>query len=87
MDIKAKEVISGWKNFIIKSEVIESEALKKAEVCAKCPLIEKAWLLSFVKETNEFKDIEGYRCGICKCPTSALIRSKDKVCPHDPPKW
>lgn len=86
MKIDVKNVITGWKNFIDKSELTESEALKKAKICADCPFIEKAFLLSFVKETADFKEIEGYRCGICKCPTSALIRS-NKACSDNPPKF
>lgn len=87
MKIDPKEVISGWKNFIIKSDIVEEEALRRAKICAECPLIEKKVMLSFIKETNDFKDIEGYRCSICKCPTSALIRSEGKRCSDNPPKW
>lgn len=86
MEVEVKEIIRGWKNFVSKSELTESEALKKAKICAECPFIEKAFLLSYVKESEDFKQIEGFRCGLCKCPTSALIRS-NKACSDNPPRF
>ncbi|WP_330444222.1 hypothetical protein [Flavobacterium sp. C4GT6] len=76
------EILSGWKNFIQKSEVTENTARKRAALCALCPHAAKGKLLVFIKD--DLKEIQGTYCNICKCPLSAKVRSND-ICPEN--KW
>jgi len=80
------EVLEGWTNYLSKSEVSEKVALERAKVCAECPNLESKVMLKVFKD-SELKEIEGTRCGICKCPTSALIRTLSKSCSDNPPRW
>lgn len=80
MDIKA--ILTGWKNFIDKSEVVEEKAKERAAICAACPYAKQGKLLTFVKDT--LKEVQGAYCEKCGCPLSAKIRSID-ICPID--KW
>lgn len=82
MNIKA--ILSGWKNFIDKSEVVEELAKKRAVICAACPEAKKAMLLKWVPEDSDFTEIQGFECSVCHCPLSAKIRSID-TCPKN--KW
>lgn len=75
---KMKEIISGWSNFIDKSEVTEKEAIRRASICDLCPHSKKSILLSFVKD--ELKEVEGMYCDDCGCPLSAKVRTKENSC-------
>lgn len=77
-----KEILSGWKNYLDKSEVTETLAQQRAAICAACPHAKQDKLLAFVNDS--LKEIEGAYCNICKCPLSAKVRSKD-ICPKN--KW
>ena len=76
---KIKNILNGWENFIAKSEVVESLARVRAEICSNCPKAKKSVLLAFVKDS--LKEVEGYKCAECQCPLSAKLRSKNEVCP------
>lgn len=73
---KIKDVLTGWKNYIDKSEVIELVAEERASICSACPFAAKEKILTFVKD--DFKEVEGLICSLCKCPLSAKIRSNSK---------
>jgi len=79
---KLKTILTGWRNFIDKSEVTEKKAQERVRICAACPHAKRGKLLAFIKD--DLKEIEGYYCDICKCPLSAKIRSND-TCPEN--KW
>jgi len=79
---KTISILTGWKNFVSKSEVVESVAQDRAEICAACPHAHQKMLLAFIKDS--LKEIEGYACNQCGCPLSAKLRSNDK-CPIN--KW
>lgn len=72
-------IISGWQNFILKNEVTEKLAEERAEHCIKCPELKYGEVLAMVKD--DLKEIESHYCGLCKCPLSAKIRSKNETCP------
>jgi len=80
---KLNNILNGWENFIIKSEVTEELAKQRAEHCLKCDELKKGGLLSMVKD--DFVEIQGYYCNICKCPLSAKLRSTNEQCPIN--KW
>lgn len=76
------QILTGWKNFLDKSEVIEETARHRAEICAACPSAKQGRLLAFIKDS--LTEIEGAYCSICSCPLSTKIRSND-ICPDN--KW
>jgi hypothetical protein len=77
-----KNILSGWNNFLSKSEVFEAVAQQRAAVCAACPNAKQGKLLAFIKD--ELTEIEGAYCTACGCPLSAKVRSND-ICPEN--KW
>lgn len=77
-----KQILSGWKNFINKSEVTESLAKQRAQVCSACPNARQGKVLAFIKDT--LTEIKGAYCQKCGCPLSAKVRSND-ICPIH--KW
>ena len=77
-----KNILSGWKNFIDKTEVTETVAKERAAYCAVCPHARHGKLLAFIKDS--LKEVEGSYCNLCKCPLSAKVRSTD-ICPDN--KW
>lgn len=76
------KILSGWKNYLNKSEVTEAVAKERAALCASCPHARQGKLLTFVKDN--LKEVEGAYCSQCGCPLSAKIRSND-ICPVK--KW
>lgn len=80
MDVKT--ILSGWKNYLDKSEVVEKVAKERAAICAACPFAKQGKLLTFVKDT--LSEVQGAYCEKCGCPLSAKIRSSD-ICPNS--KW
>ena len=77
-----QEILSGWKNYLSKSDVIEAVAQHRALLCDNCPHARQGKLLTFINDS--LKEIEGAYCSICKCPLSAKVRSTD-ICPIH--KW
>lgn len=79
---KAKAILTGWKNFIDRSEVTETIAKQRAAICALCPNARQGKLLAYIKDS--LKEVEGAYCNACGCPLSAKVRSND-ICPEK--KW
>ena len=77
-----QNILTGWKNYLDKTEVTESLAQQRATLCAACPHARQGKLLTFIKDS--LTTIEGAYCNICKCPLSAKVRSND-TCPKN--KW
>ncbi|MFL9845461.1 hypothetical protein [Flavobacterium rhizosphaerae] len=80
--MKISAILSGWKNYMAKSEVTETVARQRAALCAACPHSRNGKILAFIKDT--LKNVEGAYCNLCGCPLSAKIRSND-ICPDN--KW
>lgn len=78
-----KSILRGWKNFISKSEVTEQLAKERAVICSDCLSLSKSLITAFIND--HIKEIQGYKCGICECPLSAKVRSKEENCPLN--KW
>lgn len=76
------QILSGWKNFLDKTEVIEAVAQKRAAICSACPNAKQGKLLAFIKD--KLTEIRGAYCSVCSCPLSAKVRSND-ICPEN--KW
>ena len=47
------------------------ESLRRAKICAECPLKEKRFYADFVNA--EIKDVEGFVCSLCACPISTKV--------------
>ena len=77
-----KHILTGWKNYLDKTQVTEAVAQQRATLCAACPHAGKGKLLTFIKDV--LKEVQGAYCNICKCPLSAKVRSND-ICPKH--KW
>jgi len=77
-----QNILTGWKNYLSKSDITEEKARIRAAICAACPNAKHGKLLAFVKD--RLKEIEGAYCAACGCPLSAKIRSND-ICPEN--KW
>lgn len=75
-------ILTGWKNYLSKSEVTEAVAKQRAALCTACPNTRQGRLLAFIKDSLE--EIEGAYCNQCGCPLSAKVRSND-ICPIN--KW
>lgn len=80
---KVNNILSGWKNFIAKSEVSEEIAVKRAVHCVSCVELKEGRLLNLIKD--DLKEIEGFYCGLCYCLLSAKLRSEKETCPIN--KW
>jgi len=80
---KINDIISGWENFMFKSEVTEELARDRAKHCAVCPHLKKSWLTAFIND--EILEIKGRKCTLCDCPSSAKLRSINEECPIQ--KW
>jgi len=81
--MKINNILSGWSNFILKSEVTEELAKKRALACVDCSECVKSKLTAFVND--DIKQIKGYKCNICNCPLSAKLRTEKEKCPLN--KW
>lgn len=77
-----KNILSGWRNYLDKTDVTEESAKKRAALCAACPHAKQGKLLAFIKD--HLKEVAGAYCNLCKCPLSAKVRSTD-ICPIN--KW
>lgn len=74
-----QDILSGWKNYLNKSEVSEGIAKQRATICATCEHNKKGMILTFIKDS--LKEIEGHYCNDCGgCPLSAKVRTKREVC-------
>jgi hypothetical protein len=76
--MKISNVLNGWQNFILKSEVSEKLAKERAKICADCPNLKHGKLTAFIND--ELTEVQGCYCDLCKCPLSAKIRSKNEKC-------
>lgn len=80
--IKPMNIIDGWKNLFLG---LETElARTRADSCTSC---EHAKTGTWEKLINDKQIIElsGLKCGVCKCPLAAKLRSTNENCPVG--KW
>lgn len=72
MKLSLLQISKGWKNYVTNEPIPKH----KIEACENCPNKKHGKLLMFIED--DFKEIEGFYCGICKCPLSGLLRSDEK---------
>lgn len=79
---KINNILSGWKSFLIKSEVTEQLAKDRATECEKCDdAVYSETIDAFIND--DIKKVSGYICSLCSCPLSAKLRSKNEKCPKN----
>lgn len=78
--MKIKDILSGWKNYLVSDPVVDEVAAARAKVCAVCPEAKEGVFTALLKD-YKLEDIEGKYCNKCKCPLSATVRSESKKCP------
>ena len=79
------DILNGYKNYFIGGDpVMEAVAVKRAAICAACPLAEKGLHAALLPD-RRIRDIQGLYCGECGCPLSAKVRSQGTKCPKN--KW
>jgi hypothetical protein len=76
--MQISNILNGWQNFLSKSEVSESLAKQRAQICLNCPYNKEGKVLAFIKD--DLKEIESHYCDLCKCPLSAKLRSENEKC-------
>lgn len=86
-----KDILNGWKNYLIDDPVVEKVAKERAKVCATsgedgkpCPELKEGVFKAVLKDYR-IHEIEGMYCRKCTCPLSAKIRSENEQCPLN--KW
>ena len=81
MDLKA--VVSGWKNYLQRTDVSDSVAMFRATICSGCEHMKHGAVLAWI--ADDLKEIQGNYCDLCKCPLSAKIRQSVDKCKIN--KW
>ena len=79
-----KDILNGWKNYLVDDPVIEKVAKERATICSGCEEAKEGKFTAVLKD-YKLHEIEGRYCGECKCPLSAKVRSENESCPLD--KW
>lgn len=78
-------IINGWKNYYQGSDPVTLELAKeRAKICVECPKIKYGKHAAILPDV-QIGEIKGHYCGLCKCPISTAVRSKDYKCPEN--KW
>lgn len=78
---KAKNIVEGWASLML--GLNSNMAKNRASYCSVCEKAEHGKFEEFVND--ELKEIQGMKCGLCRCPLSAKLRSKNEKCPLG--KW
>ncbi len=63
---KSKEIATGYKNLILKSEEIEQMAAERGKICAECGELNRAGFYLY--------------CDLCGCYVPAKLRSPESEC-------
>tara|TARA_R110002012_G_C11185411_1_gene557654 strand:- start:99 stop:344 length:246 start_codon:yes stop_codon:yes gene_type:complete len=79
---KINDIKKGWQNYLDESNIDKEIVNKRATICSECKHAKQGKLLTFIKD--RLQEIQGYYCGLCKCPLSAKVRSETKC---DIDKW
>jgi hypothetical protein len=84
-DIVLSNIIAGWSNLAFADPAVESLAMERAAICAKCPFAEMSTGLHTIVVDNKTTQVRGLKCGKCGCPLSAKVRTPMDGCPIG--KW
>jgi len=81
-DIVLENIIAGWTNLTLHDSVVEQTAMKRANICAKCPAARFSGGVHTIIVDKKTTQVRGLVCGDCGCPLSAKIRSNNDYCPR-----
>ena len=79
-----KDILNGWKNYLVDDPVSDAIAKPRAEECGQCPEAKHGKITAILKD-YKMKEIQGKYCNQCGCPLSPKVRSKNEKCPLG--KW
>lgn len=68
---KAKEILEGWANLVIKKDFVEVVAQYRLDICNKCEYNSK-------RHKSNRPDVHCTKCG---CTLAAKVRSMESECP------
>jgi len=77
--INLKAILKGWENYIFTNPEMEAKARERARVCSTCPHAKVGTYQKFMPDYT-LKDIKGFKCDVCGCPLSTLLRQDEKGC-------
>ncbi len=69
---KFQEILTGWKNLLIRNPVVEKHALKRLEICTPC----------INNSTQGAVYMHSY-CQLCHCILEAKSRNLETKCPNN----
>jgi len=69
--MELNNIISGWKNTVIKDSEVEKLSQQRSDICNRCEYKKALFGIEV--------------CGVCHCPLLAKTRSVDSKCPKD--RW
>lgn len=75
---KLEHIIDGWRNYFFENEEIKKIATERAAICATCEHSVLGSVIQFLPDN--VKEIEGFKCDLCDCPLSSLLRSRESEC-------
>lgn len=78
---KGTNIIKGWSSLLL--GLNSDLARQRAVICKRCPEAVDGIFEEFIND--EIVEIQGKKCGKCKCPLSAKLRSENENCPLG--KW
>lgn len=76
-------IIEGWKNYLTKSDEVETLAKQRALNCVNCEFKKESTVFSWV--VDDVKEINASVCSKCDCPIAMKVRSIKDKCPIG--KW
>lgn len=80
-----KDILNGWKNYLVDDPVVEEVAKERAAICADCSSAKEGKFTAVLKD-YKLHEIQGKYCDAClRCPLSAKVRSENETCPRE--KW
>lgn len=82
---KIDNIINGWSNYLFDEVKANDDViLFRAKKCINCKHHTKGKFEAVLPD-YAIREIQGFYCGKCKCPTSTKIRSENENCPIG--KW
>ncbi len=81
---KISNIIEGFQYTRIEDPAREELAKHRATICGPCENIEEGRIFGYNKK-DKIIEIEGMKCGLCKCGLSEKLRAKGESCPVN--KW
>lgn len=75
-------IAKGWGQYF--KGTVSALEKERATVCEQCPEATVGTYEKFMPDKS-LKEIQGLKCGVCKCPLSTKLRTKNENCPLG--KW